>query len=475
MMSFDLAKIKDLNLAQSLYIDGICCNSSHAKENYAYFAVKGENFDGNDFINHAIENGAKIIFSEQDFQTQYGDIVYIKCDDVRKTMALIASLFYQDKPENIVAVTGTNGKTSVAGFYRQILHLMGKKSASIGTVGLYINDQQIEDSNLTTPDSISLNKMLNDLSSKQVEYVSLEASSHGLMQKRLLGIKLKAAAFTNFTQDHLDYHGSMEEYFKAKKKLFSENLEPDTICVLNSDIVEYDSLREICKNHQIIDYGKNAKTIKITNISNNIDCQIIDFTYDWKSYSIKTEIIGEFQAYNLLCAASLAIASSMDKEQVFACLSRLKNIVGRMQKFHNIFVDYAHTPDALEKALMVLKPICERRLISLFGCGGNRDNKKRSLMGAIASNISDLVIVTDDNPRFEDPSLIRKEIISGIEKENYIEISDRKEAIKKALAMLEKGDVLLIAGKGHENYQIINDIRHYFDDMEIVKSYYQEG
>jgi UDP-N-acetylmuramoyl-L-alanyl-D-glutamate--2,6-diaminopimelate ligase len=470
-MSFDLSNIIELGLNHSLLIDDLIIDARKTTPNSAYFAVKGVKFDGHDFIDEAIAAGARVIFSEHSFKRD--DAVFIKVANTREMLAIIVNKFYPDKPKNIVAITGTNGKTSVAHFYRQIWYLLGKNAASIGTTGVMINDEIIQNESLTTPDIITLNKLLADIKKADVDYVSQEASSHGLVQNRLQGIELEAAAFTSFSQDHLDYHHSMSDYLDAKILLFSKFLGRGKIVVLNADIKEFEIIKEVClaRSQKIIDYGFGAKELQIKKITNNIEKQIIDFSYLGEDYQVQTDIIGEFQTYNIICALGLAIATGANIRDIINILEKLQSVPGRMQRIisSNIFVDYAHTPDALEQALKLLKSLTKSRLMLVFGCGGDRDALKRPLMGAIADKLADLVVITDDNPRSEDPAKIRKEIITGMNSCDFVEIAGRAEAIKYAISIMSQNDILLIAGKGHEKYQIIGDKIYPFDDVEIAK------
>jgi UDP-N-acetylmuramoyl-L-alanyl-D-glutamate--2,6-diaminopimelate ligase len=473
-MSFDLAKI--LNLPQPLLVESLSIDSRDVIPGSAYFAIKGSKVDGDDFIVDAIKRGAKVIISQQELHHQ--GVVCVKVDDVRQVLAKISSEFYQPHPEYIVGVTGTNGKTSVANFYRQIMFYLKHNAAAIGTNGVMINEDLVSSATLTTPDAIGLNKLLNQLQAQNVNYVALEASSHGLAQHRLDEINLTAAAFTNLSQDHLDYHHSMENYFAAKKLLFSKILPPYKTAVLNADVKEFAQLKEIAIKRQqtVIDYGRAAKNLKLLNLHNSLQEQIIELFYEGKNYELKTQIIGEFQAYNLLAAMGLAMACGEVFTDIASVISQLKPVPGRLERVgSNVFIDYAHTPDALSKALTLLRPLVSKydKLVCVFGCGGNRDAGKRAMMGEIASKIADVVIITDDNPRFEDSDLIRAQIMAGVEQYNYqvVERAGRDNAIEYGVGLLEVGDILLIAGKGHEKYQIIKDQVHEFDDCEVARKY----
>ncbi len=471
-MSFDLAKI--LNLPQALFVEHLSIDSRDVIPGSVYFAIKGSKVDGGDFILEAINKGATVIVSAQELSHQ--GVLCVRVDNVRAVLAKVANAFYQPQSKYIVGVTGTNGKTSVAHFYRQIMFYLTGSAAAIGTNGVVVNEDLLTSNTLTTPDAIGLNKLLNQL--KHINYVALEASSHGLAQQRLDDINFTAAAFTNLSQDHLDYHHTMENYFAAKKLLFSKLLAQNKTAVLNADVAEFAQLKAISSQrlHQIIDYGKEAKVLKLLNLHNTLEAQEIEICYEGKNYQLTTEIIGEFQAYNLLAAIGLAMACGQVFEDIVPVIGRLKAAPGRLERVsENIFVDYAHTPDALAKVLKLLRPLVEKynKLVCVFGCGGDRDAGKRPLMGEIASKIADVVIVTDDNPRFEDSDLIRSQIIAGVEKYNYqvVNMANRENAICYGVALLDYGDILLIAGKGHEKYQIIKDQVHEFDDCMMAKKY----
>lgn len=459
---------------------GISCNSKHVKKNDCFVAIAGSKFDGHDYIADAIKNGASEVIYEKAINnqliTENPGVVFYKVENSRARLAQLLSKEYQ-QPKNIVAITGTNGKTSVAYFYFQICSMLNLKAASIGTLGVVSNvnsvDQVIGESNLTTPDPISLHKILEALAKNEVSHVAMEASSIGLDQHRLDGVKLAAAAFTNFTQDHLDYHGSMSEYFKAKRRLFSELLPAGASACLNVDIKEFEDLRVISqrKNLDIVTYGARAANFQILRINHGKTTQIELDCFGTK-YNTSTNIVGEFQIYNILCAIALAYSTNAGSiNQIIATIPFIKAAVGRLQAVegYEVYIDYCHTPDALSRALMALRKNLTGNLILVFGCGGDRDPGKRELMGEIADKLCDVAIVTDDNPRTEDPLRIREQIISGMSKAT--EIADRKQAIEYAISIMKKDDRVLIAGKGHENYQIYGEKIIEFNDYEVAKNY----
>ena len=459
-------------------IKGVSSDSRLIKKDYAYIAIRGATFNGESFIDEAIANGANyvIIQSNEELDKKDG-VIFVYVDNPRQSLSCLASAFYAPQPQNIVAITGTNGKTSTANFFMQLAHLINYKSAAIGTLGLTSLDSLTgleqflhHDSALTSPDSVTTNKILYNLAKENFTHVALEASSHGLSQYRLDGINFKAAAFTNLSRDHLDYHGTMAAYFNAKKRLFSEIVNDKTVIVLNTDIPEFNELDRIVKERGLksIEYGKNARDIRLLECKNNI----LNFNFFGKAVKAEINLTGEFQFYNMLCAVGLSVAAGLEEERILKELSNLKLVPGRMEKVastksnNDIYVDYAHTPDALSKVLGDLKQHCKGRLILVFGCGGDRDHGKREVMGIIAEKFTDIVIITDDNPRNEDPQTIRNDVMRSMK--NPIEIGDREEAIAYAISILKKDDNILIAGKGHEEYQIIGDKKVPSSDKKIV-------
>ncbi len=453
-------------------------------KNTVFFALKGNKNNGENFVNQAIENGAKIIVSQNFYENE--KIISIKTENVNKFLTEFLKIFYADLPKNIYCVTGTNGKSSVVEFSRQICDFLGKNSASIGTIGI-LTSKKIADNfiscNLTTFDIITLYKNLAILKKNEIDDVFIEASSIGLDQGRVSGLKIEVGAFTNFSQDHLDYHENMEKYFNAKMILFNEILSENGFAILNSDIDEFNKIKEICekRNLQIIDYGFDAKTFKILEILQIGDKQEIIFEYKNKKYEIISKISSDFQAFNLICALAMVLSKNEIPEKNLKILlkqiSNIKIACGRMEKVAEfngakIFIDFAHSPDALKNILENARKLSNKKLIVLFGCGGNRDEKKRPQMGKIACELADLAIITDDNPRDENPKKIRADILSGCTNlTKIIEIPERKEAIAKALKMLEEDDILILAGKGHEKYQIIQGQKIEFDEKEIVKNF----
>ena len=444
-------------------ITGLTADSRAVKSGYLFFAIRGQATDGHNYIAQAIHNGAVAIIGEN--PAIILPVPYLISKNIRHDLAVAAAKFYTAKPKKIAVVTGTNGKTSVADFTRQFWELDKKDAASIGTLG-FIKNGEIQNlvADNTTPDPVILNELLTHAKDAAI----IEGSSIGLEQHRLDGLKIDAAAFTNFTRDHLDYHTDMEDYFRAKTLLFSQAM-VEGVAVLNSDIPEYPRLKQICEEqkHEIITFGQYGD-LQLLESKPSHDGQIIKLDIFNRTTEYKISLAGKFQAENILCALGLVIACGMEQEKALSYISKLKSIPGRMQQAApGIFVDYAHTPDAIENALASLRPHTKSKLILVFGCGGDRDKGKRPEMGKIANSLADVVIVTDDNPRTEDAASIRKQILATCPK--AAEIGDREKAIQTAVSAMRDGDILLIAGKGHEKYQIIGKEKQHFDDVEVVQ------
>ncbi len=462
----------------------IALDSRLVKKNSAFFALQGKVKDGSEFIVDAINKGASLIICEN-AKVISAEVLVIETPDPFSMLIEFLKIFYSNLPANIYGITGTNGKTSTAEFTRQILQFLGKKSASIGTLGTICEasiGEGLQISSLTTPDIVSLYKNLEILKENGVDDVAIEVSSIGLEQGRIDGLKIDVGAFTNFTNDHLDYHKSMEEYLRCKMILFERILENGSVAVLNSDILEFEKLKKSCvaKNHKLIEYGYEAHDLCLQKIEQIADGQKIYFSFEQRNYQFYLAVSGDFQAFNALCALGNVLAKNkLNSEQLENLLKNfhlLKPAAGRMQRVAilpnkaQIFIDFAHSPDALKNVLQLARKMTEARVIVLFGCGGNRDASKRPIMGEIASDLADFVIVTDDNPRNEKPEEIRAEILENCKTRKTIEIAGRKTAIEKAITMLEVDDILILAGKGHEKYQIIGDKKSEFDEELIVKN-----
>jgi UDP-N-acetylmuramoyl-L-alanyl-D-glutamate--2,6-diaminopimelate ligase len=392
----------------------------------------------------------------------------------RRLFAELAAKFYAPYPETVVAVTGTNGKTSTVEMTRQIWRMSGHRSASIGTLGVTTSDDQVK-TGLTTPDIVTFLNNMAGLKRMGISHVAYEASSHGLDQNRCEGVPLTAAAFTNFSRDHLDYHETMEAYFEAKMRLFEQLLPPGSPAVIWSDDPKSDEVIQRVGNsgHPILTIGRRGDTIRLVEQSPTALGQMLKLEHGGKSYKLALPLIGAYQASNVLTAAGLVLATGGNWDSTFSAMQRVAPVRGRLERAVisrsgvPVYVDYAHTPDALEAAIAALRPHVEGRLITVFGAGGDRDQGKRPEMGAVATRLSDLVIVTDDNPRSEDPALIRSAIMAGAR--GATEVPGRREAIAEAIRVAREGDIVLVAGKGHETGQIIGDKVLPFDDALVAR------
>ncbi len=447
---------------KSIKFNNIRFNSKDCKSNDIFFAIKGDNYNGNNFINDAINNGAKIIVSSLKFEgINKNKVLFIHNKNPREILPEIAGRFYPLKPKNIIGVTGTNGKTSIANFYYQILTLNNKNSAAIGTLGVLSKKLKLKTKN-TTIDPLNIHKVLHNLKQLKVDNVILEASSHGLKQHRLNSINFNSAIFTNLSRDHLDYHKTFNDYLNSKLILFKKLLKNNGNLIFDENISESRSLNDILKKRKLNKYtfGNKKSFINIIKIKKFNNQKKVDFQIRNKRYSFKTSLVGKIQIKNLIYAIVAAYLSNINIEDILKSVSKIKPINGRLEKIGNLFnksnviLDYAHTPDALKTVILNIREDFPLSKISLlFGCGGERDKRKRQIMGSIASKYCDKVYLTDDNPRKENPKLIRNQIKLGIKKNNFLEIPSRSKAISTAIRMLGSGDVLIVAGKGHENYQ----------------------
>ena len=461
------------------YFSGLSFNSADCKKDYIFFAIKGTKSDGNKFINDAIKKGATIIISEKKFEGIKNKVLFLRSKNVRKLLSELSYKITKNKPKNLIAVTGTNGKSSIADFYFQLLNLSNKKVASIGTLGIRTKNNLKKVSN-TTLDPIGLSKILNDLKKQRIDNVILEASSHGLKQNRLDGLKFNTAIFTNLSHDHLDYHKTFNDYLKSKLYLFEKLLKPRGNIITDSKIPEYKNLKKISLNNkfnlQVLSKSNNG--IDIYSHQFKDDKQIIEITHNQKHYKLQTDLIGKIQLKNLFMAMLAAKKSNLKFDKIVKLASRVKSVSGRFEKIgtlknkSKVILDYAHTPDALNTCLSNLKEQFEnKRIFIVFGCGGNRDKDKRPMMGKIANQYCDRVYLTDDNPRDENPKKIRLVIKKTIDKSKVFEISSRSKAIHKAIFDLKTGDILVIAGKGHEETQDYGKFVNKFSDrLEILKN-----
>ncbi len=435
-------------------------------------AFRGTKFNGEDFISAAVEAGAVGIVARK--EAAVDGAVHIGAGEPRRTFALLAARFFQPVPAHVAAVTGTNGKTSTAEMTRQLWRMAGHNAASIGTLGVTTAETQ-EKTGLTTPDIVTFLSNMSGLAREGVSHIVYEASSHGLSQYRNEGLPVQIAAFTNLSRDHLDYHAGMEDYFEAKMRLFGEVVDEDGTAVIWTD--DEWSERAIAQAEKrglrLITVGKSGQGILLNSQEPTQLGQDLALSLQGTEYRVKLPLIGAYQAANALMAAAICIASGEDAAAVIANLSRLQPVRGRLERAvisrsgAPVYVDYAHTPDALIAAIAAMRPHTKGKLIAVIGAGGDRDKGKRAEMGKVAAADADIVIVTDDNPRSEDPASIRKEILAGAPEAR--EIGDRREAISEAIACADAEDIILVAGKGHEQGQIFGDRTLPFDDVQIAR------
>lgn len=461
-------------------ITGITHDSRQVQKGFLFAALGGSEDERHSYIADALRRGASIILAPEG--TFFEGVNIVTDPNPRRALSLLAAKFYGKQPEHVVAIGGTNGKTSTVHFIRQIWGFLGENAATIGTLGVQTKDG-LKAGFMTTPDPVSLHRDLAGLADSGVTHLAIEASSHGLDQYRIDDVKISVAGFTSFSRDHMDYHGDMQSYLMAKARLFSEVLLQGGVAVLNADIPEYGLLSDLAEKsgHRVLSYGYEGVDFKILNLSAKPDGQEIQLHALGRDYMIRLPLVGGFQAMNALCAAACVIADAMDddarSDRILNYLTHLQAVPGRLQRVpneqgYNIFVDYAHTPDALDQALKALRAhVAGKRLLCLFGCGGDRDQGKRFVMGKVAAEQSDVVIVTDDNPRSESADQIRSEIMRGARPvpAEVFDLAGRREAIAFALSQMEAGDILLVAGKGHEQGQMFNGYVEPFDDFDEVQ------
>ncbi len=458
-------------------VSSVCADSRLVKPGDLFVCIPCEREIEN--VAQAIANGASVILGSPKIVSNFSN--QIKCVETlnpRLDLSLLAKTYFKTQPETIVAVTGTNGKSSVVSLVQQFWQLLGYKAASLGTLGLEVDANVLSKlppvPPLTTYDSLSFFKLLKNLAVAEISHVAFEASSHGLDQYRIHGSKLSAAGFTNLTQDHLDYHLTMENYLEAKAKLFTEVLTPGKISVLNANSPYFENIKLMITN-PIVSYGVDITAdLSATQVRTYAEKVIFNLSYNGETtHDLILNLAGSFQVENLLCAMGLVIGTGTPLADILPLVPLLKSVNGRMEFIGqtsteaDVYVDYAHTPDALERSLKSLREHTKNHIWVLFGCGGDRDKTKRSIMGKVATSFADKVIITDDNPRSEDPATIRQQIIGEL---NVKEIADRKSAIMYCVAHLAKGDSLLIAGKGHEMGQIIGNTTYPFSDRQHAET-----
>ncbi len=447
-------------------------HSSKSRKGVIYVGISGHNVDGADFALEALKKGAYCVVLNKERQSDK-KLKHLNCifvDDTREFLSIVLDRMYEFPAEKLIAITGTNGKSSIASILEQSLLRLNKSCLKIGTLGIFYNGK-FQGNTLTTPDAIELYEYIYEYLQKGVDYIVLEASSQGIKQSRLGKIKFGVLCFSNLTQDHLDYHQTMEEYFLAKKKLFDEHLKPSGFVVSNIDDNFGTKIAENNKENTMTYGKKQGANLLIKNVVYGQKTKM-DFMLGDKSVSFYTSFVGDFNAYNFAASILVLKALGFDINEVLKFLDSIKTEKGRMEKVatyngSDIFIDYAHTPNAMENILKFSKKIVKNRLHILFGCGGDRDKSKRAQMGKVATDYADVVYVTDDNPRYEDPKVIREDIMKFCQ--SCIEIEGRKNAIEYAIKNLQKGDMLIIAGKGHETHQVINGQKFNFDEKEIIK------
>lgn len=464
---------KLVNIESDLDIKGITSDSREVKQGFLFGSLNGD-----EYADDAVAKGAVAVIVAEDYNCTLPDeVLVIRSPNPAFTYAQAVAKYFGKVPTHLAAITGTNGKTSIADFVRQVLTKMGYKAASIGTLGLIKGEDTPIPSSNTTPNNVYLHRQLKSLAEEDFSYTVLEASSHGLHQYRLGGVSFEVAGFTNLTRDHLDYHKTFEDYLNAKLILFKQLLSPDGTAVLNADIDVYGKIAEVCRQRgqRIISYGVRGNDIKLISREPLVNGQRLEIEYFGQPQTLEISLVGEFQAMNILCALGMLAAITGLPDDVIRYISDIKGAKGRLEHIANtttgaaVYIDYAHTPDALQNVLESLRPHTSGKLHVLFGCGGNRDAGKRPIMGQIAHDLADVVYITDDNPRFEEAEDIRNDIIPGCP--GAYNIADRSKAIRMALANLMPGDVLVLAGKGHETGQYIKgEVIPFSDHEEVLKN-----
>jgi len=466
--------VLEINGENTREVSELVFDSRKVSENSLYIALRGTVVDGHSFITSSIERGAKIIVCEELPENLDENITYVKVKDASKTLGHLASNFYGNPSEKLklIGVTGTNGKTSVSTLLFDVFKNLGYDSALLSTVEIRIGEKIIPATH-TTPDVITINKILSQAVDQGCEFAFMEVSSHGIAQNRIEGLTFKIAGFTNLTHDHLDYHKTFDEYLKIKKRFFDE-LNENAIAITN---VDDKNGNVMLQNTKATKRSYALKTMADYH-GRTLEVDFNGMLLNFNGKEFWTTLTGKFNVYNLLLVFGIASELGFEQDEILQAISILKRVSGRFETFKSdggifFIVDYAHTPDALENVLDSINDIRTKneRLITVFGCGGDRDHTKRPEMGSIASKKSTLAIITSDNPRTEDPNQIIKEIEAGVEPQNfskYTSIPDRREAIKMAIKFSEPKDIVLVAGKGHENYQEINGVKHHFDDKEVI-------
>jgi len=463
-----------VTIGTEVEIRGLSADSRRIEQGFLFAALPGSKTDGRNFISQAAAKGAVAVLAPAGTKVPPG-MVLVPDDNPRRRFATMAARFFARQPRVVAAVTGTSGKTSTVEFLRQMWSLLGRRAASLGTLGL-VTSQASEYLSLTTLDPVELHRRLALLAGSGVEHLAMEASSHGLDQYRLDGMEVAAAAFTNLSRDHLDYHGTMAAYLASKRRLFSEVMGPGRAAVLNHDSPEFAELLADCthRGHRVIAFGREGGDLRLLDQRPEKGGQRLEIDAFGRRHSLLFPVPGAFQADNLLTALGLMVACGEPIERALDAVSKLRGVRGRIECVAHhpngapIYVDYSHKPGALEAVIRALRPHVRGRLLVLFGCGGDRDRGKRPLMGEVATRLADRVFVTDDNPRSEDPAASRREILAGAP--GAIEIGDRRQAIRQAVAEMGPHDLLVIAGKGHETGQSVAGVVHPFSDTEEARA-----
>jgi len=467
-------EIEYIDGTKNIDIKNISYDSRQIKENGLFIAIDGFKTDGHEYINEAISNGALVIIIENDIENYFDDIVYVKVKDSREAMAYISAEFYEypQKDLKLIGVTGTNGKTTTTNLIKSILENKGYKTGLIGTIGNYINKEEL-DSSRTTPNSLELNKLFYQMKNKGIEYVVMEVSSHAIDLKRIFNLEFDVAVFTNISQDHLDYHKTLENYINVKSKLFTQ-VKENGYSIINIDDNFSNKIIESTKSN-VVTYSLNKKSdFQAKNI--NLKTSGVSFKLNNFEKIINLNITGKFNIYNALAAIAVASVLKIDYNTIKEGLEKVEGISGRFELIkesqnYTVIVDYAHTADGMKNVLKTIKELAENDIIIVFGCGGDRDKEKRPEMGKIATEYGDFVFITTDNPRSEKPESIINDIEKGLEKnkEKYRIIVERKKAIYKAIEMANKNDIVVIFGKGHETYQVFKNKTIHFDDREVAR------
>lgn len=468
-------------IISEFFVTGIAYDSRKVTKGNIFFAIKGMKEDGSSYIKNAVNSGAGLVFTDSGMDFKY-EIPVIRVSNIRKLMAAVSGIFYNDPSSKLklVGVTGTNGKTTTAYLTKYLIEKAGYKSGLIGTIGYHTGERSAE-SKLTTPDSVEMNMMLDEMVRAGMDFCVMEVSSIALVMERVYGLKFDTAIYTNLTSEHLDFHTNMENYFEAKKILF-DNLQKDRMAISNSDDSYGRKMLKDCKAEKFY-YSINSDS-DLRSFNEKLSLSGLEFDVEWKgkSYRLKSNLAGRFNIYNILASVSAALRYNIEMEKIRESIKDFQEVDGRYNrvKLPNgaiAVIDYSHTSDSLKKAIETSREIVNEekrngRVITVFGCGGNRDRTKRPVMGKFATELSDHVIITSDNPRSENPMDIINEIITGIKsKKDYDVIANREEAIKRGIEFSKEGDIVLICGKGHETYQEENGVRIHFDDKEMVNKH----